>query len=60
MIVIDDYRQSKLDDAIDRGFDPHEGPDVPRPPLPESDPWMVALRASTVEAQQLREQRAAS
>lgn len=59
MIITDDYRTSKLDDAIDRGFDPYAAPDLPSPPLPEDDPWMVALRASTVEAEQLRADQAA-
>lgn len=59
MILCGPYRQSKLDDAIDRGFDPYAEPDLPSPPLPEDDPWMVALRASTAEVEQLRADQAA-
>jgi hypothetical protein len=48
----------RLDDAIDRGYEPH--PDDKRPPakhlvLPDDDPWMVALAASRAEIAALRD-----
>ncbi len=70
MIVHSDYRAAtfasdpgpepqhyRLDDALDRGYDPH--PDDLLPPaahlaLAEDDPWMVALAASVEEARGVR------
>ena len=51
MIHHSEWRQSRLEDARDRGFDPGERPEPPTSAeraefaaLPEDDPWKVALR----------------
>jgi hypothetical protein len=43
---------SRLDDAIDRGFDPTDRDDTPGPPLDAV--WQAALDASVAEANALR------
>lgn len=58
-MILMGYHTPKLDEAIDRGFDPYAAPDLPSAPLPEDDPWMVALRASTAEVEQLHAARLA-
>lgn len=47
MSVRDTYPQTRLDDAIDRGYDPHPDDLVQVEPLPADDPWMQALAEST-------------
>lgn len=54
----DDVRESRLDAAISRGFDPHEPNDLPTVPL--DGPWLAAFDASVAEAQALTAARAAS
>lgn len=50
-------RMSRLDTALDRGYEPHSD-DAASPAahlvLDEADPWMVALRASVEDAERLR------
>lgn len=48
----DEVRQSRLDAAIDRGFDPHD-PDVDVPGPPLTPEWQAALDASVAEARAL-------
>lgn len=58
MIVHADYRESRLDAAITRGYDPHDDAvDVPGPPLtPE---WQAHLDAAIARAKALRAEVAA-
>ena len=58
MIRIGSCSYSRLDDAIDRGFDPTDHDDTPGPPLDAA--WQAALDASVAEATALREQAVAS
>lgn len=58
MIVHSDYadcvRESRLDAAISRGFDPHEPDDLA--PRPLDGAWLDAFEASVAEAKALRAQ----
>jgi hypothetical protein len=54
----DDVRESRLDQAISRGYDPHEPDDLA--PRPLDGEWLAAFDASVVEAKGLIEARAAS
>jgi hypothetical protein len=59
MIVHSDYtdcvRESRLDAAISRGYDPHEPDDVVAP-RPLDGAWLDAFEASVAEAKALRAQ----
>jgi hypothetical protein len=55
----DDVRESRLDAAISRGYDPHEHDDVVAP-RPLDGEWLAAFDASVAEAKALIEARAAS
>lgn len=52
MIRVGSCSYSRLDDAIDRGFDPTDRDDTPGPPLDAV--WQAALDASVAEANALR------
>lgn len=53
MIVHSDYYGSRLDRAIDRGYDPHDtAADAPGPPL--SPAWQAALDRAIAQARELR------
>jgi hypothetical protein len=54
MIVHSDYtvRESRLDAAISRGFDPHAPDDLAARPLDGA--WLAAFDASVAQAQALR------
>lgn len=54
----DDVRESRLDAAISRGFDPHEPDDLA--PRPLDGAWLAAFDASVAEATALTAARAAS
>lgn len=47
---------SHRDAAEEAGYEPHRDDLLRGQPLDPNDPWMVALRASTEEANRLREQ----
>jgi hypothetical protein len=54
MILIDDYRTSRLDDALDRGFVPHPDDLLPPPAHLQVPPGVDILAAFAAEVDAVR------